>query len=70
MGDTQKARLMDQDGNYVKVDGRGKTPLNCQETFYAEAIEAAKQYDTAVTHKIFQPMEAPEEDEEYKDQEE
>lgn len=70
LGDTQKARMMDQDGNYVKVDGRGKPPLNCQETFYAEAIEAAKQYDTAVTHKIFQPMEAPEEDEEYKDQEE
>lgn len=70
MMDTQKARLMDRDGNYVKVDGRGKTAVNSQETFYEQAMQAARSYGQEENIEVFKPLEAPDEDEEYKDQEE
>ena len=68
--DTQKARLMDRDGNYVKVDGRGKPAVNSQETFYEQAVQAAREYGQEENFEVFIPLEAPDEDEEYKDQEE
>ena len=68
--DTQKARLMDRDGNYVKVDGRGKPAVNSQEVFYERAVQAARDYGQEESGMIFRPLEAPEEDMEYKDQEE
>jgi polyphosphate kinase len=69
LSDTQKAKVMDRDGNYVKVDGRGKPVLNCQEFFYGEAKAAVANYDDGKKQKVFQPLSAPEEDE-YKKQEE
>ena len=70
MKDTQKARLMDRGGNYVKGDGRGKTAVNSQETFYEQAMQAARSYGQEENIEVFKPLEAPDEDEEYKDQEE
>ena len=70
LADTQKARLMDRDGNYVKVDGRGKPAVNSQETFYEQAVQAVHEYGQEEDFEIFKPLEAPDEDEEYKDQEE
>lgn len=71
LADTQKARQMDRDGNYIKVDGRGKPAVNCQETFYQEAVSSAREYDGTEISKIFCPLSSPETEEEaYMDQEE
>lgn len=40
--DTIKARVLNDDGTYSRVDKRGKEPLNSQEYFYAEAVREAK----------------------------
>ena len=40
--DTKKAHLLMPDGHYVKVDQRGKTPLNSQLYFCEEAMANAK----------------------------
>ena len=42
LSDTKKAHLLMPDGHYVKVDQRGKTPLNSQLYFCEEAMENAK----------------------------
>ena len=43
LSDTKKAHLLMPDGHYVKVDQRGKTPLNSQLYFCEEAMANAKQ---------------------------
>lgn len=42
LSDTKKAHLLMLDGHYVKVDQRGKTPLNSQLYFCEEAMANAK----------------------------
>ena len=42
LSDTKKAHLLMPDGHYVKVDQRGKTPLNSQLYFCEEAMVNAK----------------------------
>ena len=42
LSDTKKAYLLMPDGHYVKVDQRGKTPLNSQLYFCEEAMANAK----------------------------
>lgn len=42
LSDTKKAHLLMPDGHYVKVDQRGKTPLNSQLYFCEEAIANVK----------------------------
>ena len=42
LSDTKKAHLLRPDGHYVKVDQRGKTPLNSQLYFCEEAMANAK----------------------------
>ena len=42
LSDTKKANLLMPDGHYVKVDQRGKTPLNSQLYFCEEAMANAK----------------------------
>lgn len=42
LSDTKKAHLLMPDGHYVKVDQRGKTPLNSQLYFCEEALANAK----------------------------
>ena len=41
LSDTKKAHLLMPDGHYVKVDQRGKTPLNSQLYFFEEAMAKA-----------------------------
>lgn len=70
LSDTQKARLMASDGSYAKVDGRGRPVVNCQEYFYEEAVERAHAYQQEnVEERVFIPLEAETEENEYKDQE-
>ena len=42
LSDTKKARIMQPDGTYEKVDMRGKKAVGAQETFCQNAIRAAK----------------------------
>lgn len=42
LSDTKKARIMQPDGRYEKVDMRGKKPLGAQETFCSLAMKNAK----------------------------
>ena len=58
--DTEKAHLLNPDGIYVKVDRRGKMPLNSQKLFGEEAKEAAKSNEIQ-NSRIFEPeMKGPE----------
>ncbi|MCX8128799.1 MAG: RNA degradosome polyphosphate kinase [Clostridia bacterium] len=42
MKDNVKARILDMDGNYRKVQKRGKKPLNSQEYFCEQAVKATQ----------------------------
>ena len=58
--DTEKAHILNPDGIYVKVDRRGKMPLNSQKLFGEEAKEAAKSNEIQ-NSRIFEPeMKGPE----------
>lgn len=59
LNDTMKARIMDADGRYTSVDKRGRAPLNAQETFYEEAVNAAEAFMKANEPPLYQPMRAP-----------
>ncbi len=56
MTDTQKARVMNQEGGYEKVDRRGKPALNAQEYFYALAVEEERKFQVENKPPIFQPV--------------
>lgn len=55
LADNRKARVMDAEGGYTKVNSRGKNPLNVQEAFYQMAIKAVKKEDLKEKH-TFQPV--------------
>ena len=55
--DTLKAHIMKPDGNYDKVDKRGKTPLASQEYFCQEAMERARAMKDKHIEHTFIPME-------------
>ena len=58
--DTEKAHILNPDGIYIKVDRRGKMPLNSQKLFGEEAKEAAKSNEIQ-NSRIFEPeMKGPE----------
>lgn len=59
LSDTQKARIMDANGVYTKVDGRGRTSVNAQETFYAQALAAAASFREENEPPLYQPMRSP-----------
>ena len=42
LADTKKAHLLMPDGTYVKVDQRGKTPLNSQMYFCEQAMDHSR----------------------------
>ena len=61
LADNLKARVLEADGSYGKVDLRGKQKLSSQSVFMAEAIEAARKLRTEQdpkTRRTFTPMEA------------
>ena len=34
--------MLDKDGNYTKIDRRGKESFSCQDYFYYEAVKRAQ----------------------------
>lgn len=56
LADTEKAHLLDADGNYEKVDRRGKVHVNSQLEFVKEAKEAVPAVE-ASQERIFIPAE-------------
>lgn len=56
LSDTRKARMMQADGSYIKVSGRGKNLLNSQEEFYRMAIEAENEQENLKEKEAFQPI--------------
>ena len=38
--DSEKGKMLDMNGNYIKIDRRGKENFNCQDYFYNEAVKA------------------------------
>ena len=53
--DTVKAHVLKPDGNYDKVDKRGKAIYNSQLEFSLEALEAAKQSEETANDRVFIP---------------
>jgi polyphosphate kinase len=40
--DSEKGKMLDMNGNYIKIDRRGKENFNCQDYFYNEAVKKAQ----------------------------
>lgn len=55
--DTVKARVMDTDGTYAKLDKRGKAVVNSQEVFCMEAKDAVPKENGADRGRVFIPAE-------------
>ena len=56
LNDTQKAQELKPDGNYEKVDRRGKELYNAQEEFCKEYIAlASKKHKLDKQARVFQP---------------
>lgn len=55
--DTVKARVMKSDGNYVRVDKRGKEIINSQKQFCDEAKKAVPKAGGATKGRVFVPAE-------------
>jgi hypothetical protein len=60
--DTQKLRIGQPDGSYTRVDRRGKEPVNSQEVFQSEAVEAFRRVGFAAPEEYFRPNLPPEKD--------
>lgn len=56
--DNVKARVLEQGGNYVRIDRRGRTAVNSQSQFCAEAEAAVAKEGMAAGERIFVPAEA------------
>lgn len=57
LDDTLKAHILQPDGNYEKVDKRGKVLLCAQDYFCEEAMAAAKKEPDPVQSRVFIPAE-------------
>ncbi|MCR5602822.1 MAG: RNA degradosome polyphosphate kinase [Lachnospiraceae bacterium] len=61
--DTLKARIMDEDGEYSRVDKRGKELLGCQAEFCREAVrkteDNVKKVKGIENNRVFTPETAP-----------
>ena len=55
--DNVKAHILQPDGNYEKIDKRGKVLINSQEYFCQEALERGKQISDPVADRVFIPAE-------------
>ncbi len=60
MSDTVKAKIKDSEGNYKKIDRRGKISLNSQEEFELLSEKAEKEYIREAEKDVFIPIESPE----------
>jgi polyphosphate kinase len=57
LADNVKARVMGEDGEYRKVDKRGKQLVNSQDVFCKEVKEAAPHEKAAANQRVFVPAE-------------
>lgn len=57
LADNTKAHVLTKNGQYKKVDKRGKVLVNSQNQFCEEAVEAAPKQKDAVKERIFVPAE-------------
>lgn len=53
--DTVKAHILKSDGTYEKVDKRGKLPVNSQQVFGTQAVQAVKENSRRVNNRVFLP---------------
>lgn len=49
--DTEKGKILDEDGNYTRIDRRGKEKLNCQDYFYRQAVMKAQEIELKKTEQ-------------------
>ncbi|MDK2933448.1 MAG: polyphosphate kinase [Clostridiales bacterium] len=56
LADTVKARILDCEGKYSRIDKRGKKILNSQEYFSELAIERVKRYNKEQIAPVFEPI--------------
>ncbi|MEE1228459.1 MAG: RNA degradosome polyphosphate kinase [Lachnospiraceae bacterium] len=64
LSDTKKARILEADGTYSRVDRRGKELIEAQEVFCQDAEQAAKKPVQTSLIRHFVPGKAPEENRE------
>ena len=64
MADNLKARFMQPDGTYEKIDRRGKAAFSAQDYFMQEAHEKAKHPEKASDTRQFIPLTAVKEESE------
>lgn len=57
LADNVKARILQPDGTYVKMDKRGKEPVCSQDQFCEEAVEAARPPMDVLSDRVFIPEE-------------
>ena len=58
LADNVKARILQPDGSYERVDKRGKVLINSQETFCEEAEQQEKGEESEAHPRVFIPMES------------
>ena len=58
LADTDRSRIMQPDGSYLRVDRRGKVQLDCQIALCEEAIVAARLNDDKIQERRFIPVES------------
>lgn len=58
LADTDRSRIMQPDGSYLRVDRRGKAQLDCQIALCEEAILAASLNDQKLPERRFIPVES------------
>lgn len=57
LSDNTKAHVLKSDGNYEKIDKRGKVLVNSQMQFCEEAVAAVPKQDHVYRERVFQPAE-------------
>lgn len=60
LSDNTKSHLLKSDGNYEKIDKRGKVLVNSQNQFCKEAIELVPRQDHVYKERVFIPAESAE----------
>ncbi len=60
LSDNTKAHILKPDGNYEKIDKRGKVLVNSQAQFCKEALEAAPKQEPVYKERVFIPAEPAE----------
>lgn len=60
LSDNTKAHLLKSDGNYEKIDKRGKVLVNSQMQFCEEAVAAVPKQDHVYRERVFIPAEPAE----------